>query len=180
MEQGHKGGACQGSNVTDLFPCWRLKDAAELCCLWVFRHLPARQMTTENHKTHFLMSRQERGPSSARDISNTARITYNHCSQNFKRGVGSIEVVEGGAAPPSLPPTKRQLASIIYSPLSPACLSVGHQRAVPHQTNIWPYFSPYDISWPRLCKATGVRCDPIYTWLHLAKQYGSPGNGSPS
>lgn len=51
------------------------------------------------------MSRRERGPSSARDISNTARITYNHHSQNFKRGVENMEVVEGGAAPPPLPPT---------------------------------------------------------------------------
>lgn len=73
-------------NVTDLFPCWRLKDTAELCCLWVFRHLPAMQMTTENHRTRFLTSPHDRRPRATRVVLNTVRVASYH-RQDFKLGM---------------------------------------------------------------------------------------------
>lgn len=80
----------------------------------------------------------------------------------------------------SLPsPTRRQLASVIRGPLSPACLLVGHQRVVSTPNKCLAVFPLRLLIAKVLRSHWSFKCDPIYTWLQLAEQHGSPGGWEP-
>lgn len=51
-----------------------------------------------------------------------------------------------------------------------SCLPPGRtSESCVHTEQVFGCIFPYGFSWQKLCEATGVKCDPIYTWLQLAE-----------